>query len=187
VLTDLFDEVFGADELADATVSPDGAAARWRIRFADNRATILTVAPPMSAVEVRARYPDASAIEPLELATQSTIVPIANRQYERRLTEWPTIAVAAEAADLRRVQADVAAVGLDALARDIGVEAAVIEEMIRDRSAAARASPTCATCRSASRYGNCGRPVEAGISERFELVRHPASGRGCRVHEGADR
>jgi hypothetical protein len=41
--------------------------------------------------------------------------------------------------------------------------------------------PSCHMCRHASRHGNCGEPVAAGLSDRFELVPHPDGGRECRV------
>jgi hypothetical protein len=37
----------------------------------------------------------------------------------------------------------------------------------------------CVWCAHATRYGNCGEPVAAGLLERFGLVRHPDGGRGC--------
>ena len=43
----------------------------------------------------------------------------------------------------------------------------------------------CATCRWASRYGNCGDPVAAGLSRGFELIAHPNAGRGCAAHQPA--
>ncbi|MCL4182842.1 MAG: hypothetical protein KJ011_05285 [Burkholderiaceae bacterium] len=39
----------------------------------------------------------------------------------------------------------------------------------------------CVDCAHATRYGNCGEPVAAGLAERFGLVRHPEDGRGCPV------
>ena len=40
--------------------------------------------------------------------------------------------------------------------------------------------PACEVCVHASRYGNCGEPIEAGLSDRFVLVKHPDGGRGCK-------
>lgn len=37
----------------------------------------------------------------------------------------------------------------------------------------------CAGCLRATRYGNCGDPVAAGLSDTFRLVAHPALGAGC--------
>jgi hypothetical protein len=39
--------------------------------------------------------------------------------------------------------------------------------------------PACAVCRHATRFGNCGAPVEAGLADRFCLIDHPEGGRGC--------
>lgn len=41
--------------------------------------------------------------------------------------------------------------------------------------------PGCSACRRASAFGNCCRPVEAGLADRFMLARHPAGGRDCPV------
>ena len=38
---------------------------------------------------------------------------------------------------------------------------------------------SCKRCRHVTRYLNCGRPVEAGLSDRFCLIDHPEGGRGC--------
>ena len=40
---------------------------------------------------------------------------------------------------------------------------------------------SCDLCVHRSRFGNCLQPVEAGITEKYELVRHPTNGRGCKV------
>jgi len=41
----------------------------------------------------------------------------------------------------------------------------------------------CSQCSHRTRFGNCGRPVEAKLSERFMLVAHPTQGAGCKVFE----
>ena len=46
----------------------------------------------------------------------------------------------------------------------------------------ASTTPTCELCVHASRYGNCGEPVEAGLSERFVLIKHDDGGRGCKYY-----
>lgn len=46
-------------------------------------------------------------------------------------------------------------------------------------SARGASSGDCATCRACSRFGNCGDPVAAGLSDRFGLIAHPGGGRGC--------
>lgn len=46
----------------------------------------------------------------------------------------------------------------------------------------ARAEPAagdCASCRSVSRFGNCGDPVAAGLGATFRLIAHPRGGQGC--------
>ena len=43
----------------------------------------------------------------------------------------------------------------------------------------------CAACCHRTRFGNCARPVEAGLSARFELVAHPSGGAGCAAFEPA--
>ena len=184
MLTDLFDEVFGADDLADATVPPDGAAARWRIRFADNRATILTVAPAMTSIEVRARHPDATVIERILLPSESLACPPSARPYERAaLFDWPIDALHGEACDLRRVVADARAEGLVALADAVQDEVDEVDAEIRSRVPVVA---QCSTCAHQSKHGNCGEPVKAGIAARFELVRHSAAGIGCCAYKGAD-
>lgn len=42
----------------------------------------------------------------------------------------------------------------------------------------------CDSCRRMSKFGNCLEPVRAGISERFQLVRHPEGGDGCAIYTG---
>ena len=39
----------------------------------------------------------------------------------------------------------------------------------------------CGQCRNFTRFGNCGRPQEAGLTTRFELIRAP--GQACSVFE----
>ena len=39
--------------------------------------------------------------------------------------------------------------------------------------------PACAVCQHATRYGNCGAPIAAGLADRFVLIDHPEGGRGC--------
>ena len=38
---------------------------------------------------------------------------------------------------------------------------------------------SCAVCVHVSRYGACGDPVAAGLSDRFQIVAHHEGGRGC--------
>jgi len=38
---------------------------------------------------------------------------------------------------------------------------------------------SCESCKHQSKFGNCGQPVRAGLSERFELIAHPAGGKDC--------
>jgi hypothetical protein len=40
----------------------------------------------------------------------------------------------------------------------------------------------CALCKHATKYRNCGEPVRAGLTDRFEIVRHPAGGAGCAAY-----
>jgi hypothetical protein len=40
----------------------------------------------------------------------------------------------------------------------------------------------CALCQHATKFGNCGEPVRAGLTDRFEIVRHPAGGAGCKTY-----
>ena len=40
----------------------------------------------------------------------------------------------------------------------------------------------CALCQHASKFGNCGEPVRAGLTEKFEIVKHPAGGAGCAAY-----
>lgn len=42
---------------------------------------------------------------------------------------------------------------------------------------------SCSRCRFMSVYGNCSRPVEAGLAPRFQLVKHPAGGAGCVAYQ----
>ena len=44
---------------------------------------------------------------------------------------------------------------------------------------AASTSPTCEVCSHVTRYGNCGTPVEAALTDRFEIAKHPDGGAGC--------
>lgn len=44
-------------------------------------------------------------------------------------------------------------------------------------------TPSCSRCRHATAYLNCGQPVRAGLVERFQIVRHPEGGAGCRAFE----
>ena len=37
----------------------------------------------------------------------------------------------------------------------------------------------CMHCRHVTRFGNCGTPVEAGLANRFVLIKHAAGGQGC--------
>jgi len=39
--------------------------------------------------------------------------------------------------------------------------------------------PACAVCQHATRFGNCGAPIAAGLADRFVLIDHPEGGRGC--------
>jgi len=41
------------------------------------------------------------------------------------------------------------------------------------------ALPSCVLCRHSSRFGNCGQPVEAGLSDYFVLIKHPNAGADC--------
>jgi len=38
---------------------------------------------------------------------------------------------------------------------------------------------SCERCKYRTKFGNCGQPVRAGLSERFELIAHPAGGKDC--------
>jgi hypothetical protein len=40
----------------------------------------------------------------------------------------------------------------------------------------------CALCKHATKYRNCGEPVRAGLTDRFEIVKHPAGGAGCAAY-----
>ena len=40
--------------------------------------------------------------------------------------------------------------------------------------------PACALCQRVTKFGNCGEPVEAGLTDRFCLVAHPAAGADCK-------
>ncbi len=44
-------------------------------------------------------------------------------------------------------------------------------------------TPSCSRCRHATVYGNCGVPVAAGLSSRFQIIKHPEGGAGCRAFE----
>ena len=46
-------------------------------------------------------------------------------------------------------------------------------ELLAALSAPTKPARTCADCAHVSRYGNCKRPVEAGLAARFELVAAP--------------
>ncbi len=39
--------------------------------------------------------------------------------------------------------------------------------------------PSCVLCRHSSRFGNCGQPVEAGLSDHFVLIKHRNAGADC--------
>ena len=39
----------------------------------------------------------------------------------------------------------------------------------------------CRECAHASRFQNCGKPIAAGLSERFMLIGHPNRGLGCKA------
>lgn len=53
-------------------------------------------------------------------------------------------------------------------------------ELAKPITAPAGLTRTCAACVNVSRYGNCKRPVEAGLSERFEIIAAPAGhAAGC--------
>ncbi len=41
----------------------------------------------------------------------------------------------------------------------------------------------CADCRHRSAFGNCGVPILAGLTTRFELVKHPVGGAVCRAYQ----
>jgi hypothetical protein len=181
VLTDLFDEVFGgpAEVAAPPHLASAAAHPRWRITFPDGRATVVVVAPEMTEVEVRQRYPDADVVEAIGPRALPTLVPVGDRPYQRPLVEWPTPAVQAEAADLRRVQAEAAAHGLGELAAACEIDAKALEAAVEQRRPVPPPVASCRDCRHVTRYGNCGEPVEAGIASKFELVRHPRDGAGC--------
>jgi len=38
---------------------------------------------------------------------------------------------------------------------------------------------SCESCKHRTKFGNCGQPVRAGLSEQFELIAHPAGGKDC--------
>ena len=38
---------------------------------------------------------------------------------------------------------------------------------------------SCESCKHRTKFGNCGQPVRAGLSERFELTAHSAGGKDC--------
>jgi hypothetical protein len=40
-------------------------------------------------------------------------------------------------------------------------------------------SPSCDTCRFASKFKNCTEPVESGLSAKFMLISHPDAGKSC--------
>jgi hypothetical protein len=40
--------------------------------------------------------------------------------------------------------------------------------------------PACALCQRVTKFGNCGEPVEAGLTDLFCLVAHPAAGADCK-------
>jgi hypothetical protein len=39
--------------------------------------------------------------------------------------------------------------------------------------------PSCKLCRHTTKHGNCGQPVEAGLSGHFVLIKHPNAGADC--------
>jgi len=43
---------------------------------------------------------------------------------------------------------------------------------------------SCERCKYRTKFGNCGQPVRAGLSERFELIAHPAGGKDCTTFRG---
>jgi hypothetical protein len=190
MLTDeFFDELIAPPSPSPSPAGPvppaDRAWPRWRIDLGSGAAVVVTVAPLMTAVEVRAAFPEAVAIEPIAITGHGSRCVPCVRLYDRAaLRDWPTEALMAEADDLRCVAADARAEGLAALASAAQDEVAELDTEIRAREPV---TASCSTCRRASRFGNCAWPVEAGISNRFELVRHPAAGQGCRAYEGADR
>lgn len=65
----------------------------------------------------------------------------------------------------------------------------VLDQLLRRAAEGAKAEAPvpargdCAACAHRTRFGNCGRPVEAKLSERFMLIAHPTQGAGCRVFE----
>ena len=44
--------------------------------------------------------------------------------------------------------------------------------------------PACHLCRHATRFGNCGEPVRAGLTDTFGLVAHPDGGKDCASFDG---
>jgi hypothetical protein len=52
-----------------------------------------------------------------------------------------------------------------------------------EAAAAVIARANCADCLHETRFKNCGRPVEAKLSETFKLIAHPEEGKGCLVFE----
>jgi hypothetical protein len=52
-----------------------------------------------------------------------------------------------------------------------------------EAAAAALLQANCANCLHQTRFNNCGKPVEAKLSQTFKLIAHPAQGKGCLVFE----
>ena len=59
------------------------------------------------------------------------------------------------------------------------------DETLADMAGAPAVDAACKRCRHVTRYLNCSRPVEAGLSDRFCLIDHPEGGRGCAHFEPA--
>ena len=66
---------------------------------------------------------------------------------------------------------------------DEPIERIRTDETLADMAGVPGAEASCKRCRHASRYGNCGQPVEAGLDDHFSLSAHPEGGRGCAVFE----
>jgi hypothetical protein len=52
-----------------------------------------------------------------------------------------------------------------------------------EAAASVIARANCEDCLHQTRFKNCGRPVEAKLSDTFKLIAHPKQGRGCLVFE----
>ncbi len=77
----------------------------------------------------------------------------------------------------------------DGSVREVTYSPAVIAAQVRRDYSGCRAVievastiAACALCQHATRLGNCGEPVRAGLTEKFEIVKHPAGGAGCKTY-----